>query len=781
MPEQTVSSGKELARQRRAMLAQQGKHAVAKPGARSGAGTARMRPVPAPTVSVPEVAVRQESDRTVSEADSVEALCELVEVNPAALDGKAASVRQLCRERRQLLASQGKTALPKTANGSVSQARGRAAGGSSSAGGSGPQSGQAGREAARRRREDLCRNGRGDEPASRPSGRTRPVPGEAPPKVEVGTTLSGQSVTGTQVERKPQVTGNEPGTCRAITGTEYIGSEQFESFCAERPAPSPAKVGFSITSRDSRVSGTEVGRSVKVTGDEAGGCKSVTGTEYLGSEGFAEFCDGKGINPRPDKVAFGTSARKGLAVSGSDEARAGKVTGGEPGATRGITGSQYADAGAARLTINGPAKVALTHTLAGRSVSGTEVGRSVKVTGDEAGSCRAVSGTEYLTNEQFQSVCQTRPEPAPAKVGIDRTQGEQRITGNLVERTEKVTGNEPGVSQRVTGSQYGRARPSGTAPEKVASMTTLGGRPLTGSLAGHGPKLSGDERGGCLPVTGSEYYGQEQFAAYCPEMPAPGAAKVGFSVSPHGLPVSGSMLGRSGNVTGNEPGSGMPISGTPYAGREQMAGAAYGSVMSQRPSPRGASSPRYLAAADQPLPRAMHAYAEDRFETTAAQDFSIVTPARHAQDQRERITGNAFGAAGRITGPVNMAAGLVSGTPEFRYRDEGMPMQHFQLPQTMAPAPAEAPQPTRITGEGRDAGMRITGDDWARGGRVTGTEGRWAQGRNPTLRGEARMVNTGARANKDIERPEAPVGRVTGSSGNAGKGAMITVSGGARG
>ena len=91
-------------------------------------------------------------------------------------------------------------------------------------------------------------------------------------------------------------------------------------------------------------------------------------------------------------------------------------------------------------------------------------------------------------------------------------------------------------------------------------------------------------------------------------------------------------------------------------------------------------------------------------------------------------------------------------------------------------APAE-----RITGEGREAGTRITGDDWARSGRVTGTEGRWAQTRNPTLRGTQRNMGGGAWSNKDIERPEVPLAKVTGSSGNAGKGAVITVSGGARG
>ena len=500
---------------------------------------------------------------------------------------------------------------------------------------------------------------------------------------------------------------------------------------------------------------------------------------------------------RPVKVAVGATERKGLAVTGTDEARAAAVTGADAGARRAVTGSQYADAGLARLTINGPpSKVALTHTLAGRPVSGTEVGRSVKVTGDEAGACRPVSGTEYLSNEQFQTICRTRPEPAPAKVGEDSTAAGQRITGNLVDRSPRVTGNEPGACERVTGSQYGQTSLCDGAPVKSATMHTLSGRTLTGTAVSlgaiAGPKLTGDEHGGCQPVTGTEYVGQEQYQAYCEGTPDPRAEKVGVSRTERGQRVSGVMLGRSPLVTGNEPGSASAITGTPYGAGPRSAqpagcacgGACSGPAAADRETPAAPPvrrAPRYLAPADQPLP-----YAEPRpAAASGPADFSIVSPARAA---RGRITGNALSSAGgggpsRITGPVNLAAGLVSGTPEFRYRDE--------LPADFS-APATGAQPTsvpteraagRITGEGRDSGCRITGDDWARSGRVTGTEGHWAQGRNLTLRGEGRLpMATGAWGNKDLERPEPPPpARVTGSSGGHAKGTCVTYSGGARG
>jgi hypothetical protein len=323
----------------------------------------------------------------------------------------------------------------------------------------------------------------------------------------------------------------------------------------------------------------------------------------------------------------------------------------------------------------------------------------------------------------------------------------------------------------VTGSQYASGVAAddaacATALEKVATLHTLAGRTLTGTAVGHDPKLSGDEQGGCMPVTGTEYVGREQYASCASGTPAPGPAKVGVSRTAAGQRVSGVMLNASRRVTGSEPGSDRAVSGTPYAGAEQACACGGkcgcgGQCGCSTPS-RERVSPRYLPPVEETEPAAEAA--------PRPADFSIVPPARAA---RSRITGSAYGGAGRITGPVNLAAGLVSGTPEFRYRDEAPPAAAAEP----APLPAQ-----RVTGEGRDDGLRITGDDWTRGGRVTGTEGHWAQGRNPSLRGGARSPQIGARANKDRERPETPPpARVTGSSGNTVKGPAVTYSGGARG
>ncbi|MDJ0807517.1 MAG: CsoS2 family carboxysome shell protein [Gammaproteobacteria bacterium] len=716
---------------------------------------------------------------------ALETLCEIADTNPSVLGPDLGSVRQLCRNRRKALSTRGKAAVP---------GKRRVSGRSRSpAGVMAYAAGQInGRDLARLRRQEMNHKGRGDTPPSRPSGRVRTQ--AVPPKVEVGTTLSGRSVTGTQVERSTEVTGNESGTCRAITGTEYIGSEQYATFCGAQPEPNPPKVGVSITGGGKPVTGTEVGRSEKVTGDEQGSCVQVTGSEYVGADKLASFC-GVSPSPKPAKVMSGRTEGKQISITGSDEARVNATTGNEAGAGHQITGSQYADAGGAKMTINGPSKVALTHTIAGQPVTGTEVGRSARVTGDEYGSCRPITGTEYISNEQFASVCGTIAEPHPAKVGVDNSRQGQRITGALVDRTDKVTGNEPGSCTRLTGTQYGESKICGGAAPKVQDMHTLSGSNLTGGSVEYSPKMTGDEQNGCGLVTGTEYYGQEQYAQ-CPSTPVARPAKVEVDHTPKGQHVSGTMVGATDNVTGNEHGAVQPVSGTPYAGIQVPAN--HGACCDACAARNLAEAAGLIAAgqaacpsAPQQQPMAPQYPVQQAVATPpppVPQGFSILSPARQAQ-----ITGTRYGGS-RVTGPGDMAMSRVSGTPEFRYPD----LRHIAAPEpapVMAapqtdPATAAVPQQVanpvvmhaqRITGEGREDGIAVTGDNWGRTPGMTGTEGHVAQARNPSLRSNQPALAGGAHANKAIERPEVAPAMITGSSGSSEQGAVITVSGGARG
>lgn len=721
------------------------------------------------------------------------------------------TVRAIARARRAALAKDGKAGLKR-----VAQAAKIAATLPGQDWQAAITKGATGRQVAMQRRLVQSLTGRAGlgQSAPRPSGRVRPRrEATVPPKVEEGHTLSGQRVTGTMVERSPKVTGNEPGSCRIITGTEYIGAEQYETICKTRPEPGPAKVAESTTLRSQRVTGTMVGRSPKVTGDEPGTCRNITGTEYLSAEIFEQFCATRPRPLTPPKIGV-THTEKGEIVTGTMVGRSPKVTGDEAGADRIITGTRYTQP----APDTGPDKVVITHTAGGKPVTGTAVGHSPKITGDEVGACRGITGTQYLATEQFEEICHTAPPPVVRKVSVMSTHKGQPVTGTEVGRSPKVTGDEPGACRNITGTQYYNVRDFGSlctvgGPRKVGEMQTRAGQVVTGTEVGRSPKVTGDEAGGCVPVTGTD------FTVTDPEVctvstPVEPVAKVGVDQTWRGQPVTGTMVGRSNRVTGDEYGSCAPITGTPYVGRSQYtefcATPAVEAQLANQPSKatipatvvtgdrpgagggvitgdeRGACEPitgtPYIGADNLPshctrapvsgrfVPRARTW--EEPPRPPAPSDFSIKSPAREAWEHRRReITGTAY-TSERITGPVNKAAGLVTGTPEFR---------HIWALNQQAAEQERIAAALRVTGEGRQDGPRITGDAWSPQSRVTGTEGASVLARNPSLRGQPRGQGVNAREWRDIPRPPVPESRVTGSSGNTNKGAIVTYSGGARG
>ena len=493
---------------------------------------------------------------------------------------------------------------------------------------------------------------------------------EAPSKVEEASTTGGQIVTGTLVERSIKVTGNEPGSCKKITGTEYIGPDQYTALCVSKPYVPPAKVGVTRTAKNKAVTGTQVGTSNKVTGDEPGSCKKITGDEYL--------------NPAT------------------------------------------ADVPCAAAQSPGPAKVNVSSTSHGRTVTGTLVGGSAKMTGDEYGACHGITGTEYIGAELQKQLCGTVPVASPVKVGVARTWQDQPVSGTQVGRSEKVTGDEYGACKNVTGSPYiGRdryeefcdTRDVQDSAARVVVERKPTGHAMTGIQPGVKGKLTGDERGACLSVTGTPYMGDDQYRQAC--------------ANQGGLSVAG----------GTRPGA-----TSPEADR------------------RGAQS------------------ASPVTQSKAKSAFSVISPARV-------VTGTAYESATRITGPLAKSAGMVTGTAEFRHPIHGDMPVAAQNKKTDAqgrasaaggPMPGATETKSRVTGEGSEA-RRITGNDWARNERVTGTEGLSSTARNLTQRGQPRGAPANARRFREVEHPSVPPSKVTGSSGSTVSGSLITVSGGARG
>ncbi|HOI66582.1 MAG TPA: CsoS2 family carboxysome shell protein, partial [Thiomonas arsenitoxydans] len=499
------------ARARRQALSQQGKAAIKLAG--SGGPSAHLRPSVAAISSV-----ASSRDATASCGCATEESCGCADAAAApstqsAMFAPAAEVsnavravpmaggRALAQARRAALAQDGKAGLRR-----VAQATKIAASLPGQDWQVAMSKGATARQVAMQRRHVQSLVGRAGACASaessRPSGRmkARNTQAPVPMKVEEGHTLSGQRVTGTQVERSQRVSGNEPGSCRAITGTEYIGSEQFDTLCKTRPAPNPPKVGVSTTLREQRVTGTEVGRSSKMTGDEPGSCRAITGTDYLSAERYQEFCDTR-PQPGAQKVGRGTT-EMGQRFTGTLVDRPVKVTGGEQGSDRTVTGTSYSMASADTA----PNKVEISTTAKGKAVTGTGLGARKGMTGDEVGACRPVTGTQYLSSEQFVQVCGTEAPAQPRKVSVMSSREGQSVTGTDVGRSPQVTGSEAGSARAITGNQYFNAKDFGgastTAPAKVSSMQTLSGRSVTGSEVAPSPKLSGDEAYGCQPVTG---------------------------------------------------------------------------------------------------------------------------------------------------------------------------------------------------------------------------------------------------------------------------------------
>ncbi len=376
------------------------------------------------------------------------------------------------------------------------------------------------RELAKALREQRSTKGKCGPKSSEPCGRrrkSRATP-EASLKVGVSETSRGQSVTGTMVGRSVRMTGDEPSTCRAVTGTEYMGADIFRQFCQTDPSKSVRKVAITKTGGNNSVTGTEVGRSKRVTGDEPGTCHRVTGNQYVGAENAEKFCGTK-PEPVPAKVTLAQTA-KGRPVTGNNVGRSAKVTGDEPGSSRALTGTQYMQSAEGVA----PSKVGTSKTTRGGSITGTMVGRSASVTGDEPGSCKMVTGDDYISMEQYEGFCQTKPNFDDRKVGFSTTLQGRPVSGTMANRGMKVTGNEPGTCHAITGTPYAGAEQYkefcevDSAKQMHARTQPAYSRPgsvITGQQPGIAG-LTGAERGACDSISGTPYVGQDQLAGQCP-------------------------------------------------------------------------------------------------------------------------------------------------------------------------------------------------------------------------------------------------------------------------
>ena len=523
-------------------------------------------------------------------------------------------------------------------------------------------------------------------------------------KVGESETNSGQTVTGTQPNRSSRTTGNESSTCRDITGTQYVGTEVVNEFCNTQLSYSqPSKINVSSTTSGNKVTGNEVGRSSLVTGNEPGTCKNLTGTEYTSANLSQSYCGE--INKTPSKIRH-SKTLDGQNVSGSLPGRSGLVTGDESGSGHQLTGDQYL--GIEPLP-DGKSyeKVGTYNTLNGNVVTGIGVGRSERMTGNESGSCKNVTGDEYIGSQQYEGFCGKKPSAEARKVGLSISPNNNLISGTMTGRSNHVTGDEPGTCKNVTGTPYAGIEQLDNNCDSIVK-NELGGKGkvylgnssnarLTGQQPGIGGQMTGAGKGACLNPTGTPYVGGDQLSSNC------------------------------SNHSSNQP----------YANNEKVI-------------------------------------------QNTWNDFSVNSPSRdmYSEKSHDSVTGNQYESGSNITGPFDMAVDKVTGTEQFRFDKSKLNTLKSKEDNEHTNLEEERVQ-SRITGEGQSAGLNITGDDWDRGDHVTGTEGASSRRRNPSRAG---LIN--AMPPMDMKRNDKmkePDFLITGSSGNTREGQLVTFSGGARG
>jgi hypothetical protein len=314
-----------------------------------------------------------------------------------------------------------------------------------------------------------------------------------PPKVVVSPTHGGQSVTGLRIGPGMRVTGDEAGDALPVSGSQYVAAD------GSPPAPGAGrKVGLARTPEGSVVSGTAVRSKVAVTGDDFG--------EHLAITGEADQKLDDDLTPRSDGAYRSTQFPRRADPHGASAV----------GTRLGL------EAGTAASSGDDPWHP-LETTDHGWAVTGTAVGRSGRVTGNEAGACRSITGAQYQGLSTYSTECagigggtapaahlnRARLDPATGgKVSVARTWGGQDVTGPSVEHRSNVTGDEPGIWRPMTGTPY--HGPSTTPDERDVGEqrreSTAEGVAVTGDVPMYAEAVTGTDRGHGRDVTGTSYY-----------------------------------------------------------------------------------------------------------------------------------------------------------------------------------------------------------------------------------------------------------------------------------
>lgn len=413
------------------------------------------------------------------------------------------------------------------------------------------------RDQARARRAKLSQSGRGDAPPAPPSRPERLGTLAYAPKVVESPTHGGQRVTGSRIGSGLQVTGDERGATMPVSGSQYLAAD------AAPLRDGGPKVGHARTAGGLIVSGTLVRSKVRVTGDERGDAIAITGKTDQRIDD--DLTTRAGSGPSSTAQFQRQADPHGTSVFGANLGRSARSVGSR----------------------DRRVQPAIETTESGLAITGSAVGRSCRVTGDERGACRALTGTQYLAPALSQTECggvgggsaaaaqigASRSDPASgSKVTAAETFALQRVTGIDIEHNPRVTGDAPGTCQIITGSQYqgagtmrGWCDPA-TGDEAMDRLTRHPARaPVTGDTPVHDAAVTGTARGAGRDITGTPYYRDPveaspaasvasidgRFSIRTPQRSAQLASRRDATESGAHQRITGSFAFGQGKITGN--------------------------------------------------------------------------------------------------------------------------------------------------------------------------------------------------------------------------------------
>jgi hypothetical protein len=308
------------------------------------------------------------------------------------------------------------------------------------------------------------------------------------------------------------------------------------------------------------VTGSALGRSLRVTGDEAGSCGRVTGDQYLSPAELQAECGGR---------LGGTAPAAQLGAARPDP----------------VTG----------------AKVRVAQTWAGRRLTGTDVEHDPRVTGNAAGSCKTITGSQYQGPSTIYGWCdEGAAAAAEGRLGPRGATASASafVTGDTPRDAAGVTGTAHGAARAITGTPYYAA--AGAAPvlssDPVATLDAhfsvrspqrsaqLRAEARAEANANANPHKNPAATNAAERITGSFAVGQNKVTG-----------NLEFTFRPRHAPQADSAAARP-RLTGEGSMAGRSITGGAYPENSKVTGSESESALDRNPSERG-SKPRAFAGA----------------------------------------------------------------------------------------------------------------------------------------------------------------------------------------